>query len=43
MKKKVAPKTIAGEVGRFNNHITRFIPHDSLLKNIHYKANPKLT
>ncbi|GEB09103.1 tyrosine-type recombinase/integrase [Lactococcus lactis] len=33
-KKKVAPKTLAGEVGRFNNHITRFIPRDSLLKNI---------
>lgn len=34
LKKKVAPKTLAGEVGRFNNHITRFIPCDSLLKNI---------
>ncbi|HEY0222796.1 MAG TPA: tyrosine-type recombinase/integrase, partial [Lactovum miscens] len=37
VKKKVAHKTIAGEVGRFNNRITRFIPRDSLLKNIHYK------
>ena len=34
LKKKVAPKTLAGEIGRFNNHITRFIPRDSLLKNI---------
>ena len=34
LKKKVAPKTLAGEIGRFNNHITRFIPRDSLIKNI---------
>lgn len=34
VKKKVAPKTLAGEAGRFNNHITRFIPRDSLLQNI---------
>ena len=34
LKKKVAPKTLVGEAGRFNNHITRFIPRDSLLKNI---------
>lgn len=34
LKKKVAPKTLVGEAGRFNNHITRFIPRDSLIKNI---------
>ncbi|KAA8711097.1 site-specific integrase [Lactococcus garvieae subsp. garvieae] len=37
IKKKVAPKTLAGEVGRFNNHITRFIPRNSILKNIRFE------
>lgn len=30
----VAPKTLAGEDGRYRNHITKQIPKDSILKNI---------
>lgn len=33
-KKKVAPKTLAGEQGRFRNHILKYLPADSLLQNI---------
>lgn len=33
-KKKVAPKTLAGEQGRFRNHILKHLPADSLLQNI---------
>lgn len=33
-KKKVAPKTLAGEQGRFRNHILKYLPGDSLLHNI---------
>lgn len=34
IKKKVAPKTLAGESGRYRNHISKYIPSDSLLTNI---------
>lgn len=33
-KKKVAPKTLAGEQGRYKNHILKYLPPDSLLQNI---------
>lgn len=33
-KKKVAPKTLAGEKGRYYNHILSYIPKDSLLTQI---------
>ncbi|MGF2993334.1 tyrosine-type recombinase/integrase [Lactococcus lactis] len=33
-KKKVAPKTLAGENGRFKNHLLKYIPSESRLENI---------
>jgi len=34
IKKKVAPKTLAGEKGRYKNHFLKYIPADSLIKNL---------
>ena len=33
-RKLVGPKTIAGETGRYWNHIIKYIPQDTILKNI---------
>ncbi|MQQ81617.1 tyrosine-type recombinase/integrase [Lactococcus lactis] len=33
-KKKVAPKTLAGENGRYKNHLLKYIPSESKLENI---------
>lgn len=34
IKKKVAPKTLAGESGRYRNHMLKYIPPESLMTNI---------
>lgn len=34
IKHRLAPKTIAGMTGRYKNHLLKYIPPDSLLKNI---------